>query len=64
LSCSVGGTLLAAACAVTAAWTIATAFRGEWLWVRPTENLALAFCLTILAVTLSDWLTRLVIEHF
>ncbi len=64
LSCSVAGTMLALASAAAVPWSIATAVRGEWVWVRPTESVVLAFCLTLLAVTLTDWFVRLVVEHF
>jgi hypothetical protein len=59
LSCNVGGTLLALACAVAVPWTIGTAIRGDWIWLRPTDNRTLGFCVSILTVTVGDWLVRL-----
>lgn len=59
LSCNVGGTALALACVVAIPWTIGTAIRGDWVWLRPTDGQTLCFCLAIMAVTVSDWLIRL-----
>ena len=63
LSCSVAGTMLALISALMAPWWIATAIYGEWVWIRPNDCTVIVFCVTIMAVTLTDWLARLVMEH-
>lgn len=59
LAANVGGVLLAVGAAVAGPWMTAGAIAGRWLGPAPRE-LTLALVLTaVLAVTLADWVWRL-----
>jgi hypothetical protein len=58
LSSNAGGSLLAVAAAIAAAWCLISAISGRWL-VAHSERILAVLALLIAAVTLADWAMRL-----
>jgi hypothetical protein len=63
LRANAGGTLLGLAALALAPWSLLTALRGRWFWVAPRDEVLLVVSLTIAAVTIVDWLVRVVPWH-
>jgi hypothetical protein len=63
LRANAGGTLLGLAALALAPWSLLTALRGRWFWVAPRDEVLLMVSLTIAAVTIVDWLVRVVPWH-
>jgi hypothetical protein len=63
LSCNAGGVALAATCVAAIPWTIGSAVRGDWIWLRPTDPGRIMIGSSILAVILTDWLLRLIVDY-
>jgi hypothetical protein len=56
-----GGTLLGLTCLILAPWSLASGVRGRWLGQPPGPAASVALTLILLAVTLVDWVIRLVL---
>lgn len=56
-----GGALLAVAALVLGPWTLVSAARGRWFLRAPDERVLLAATLSVVAVTLLDWVYRLAV---
>jgi hypothetical protein len=54
-----GGTLLALVALAAGPWLLVSGLRGRWLFSPPRETWVLAVALTIVTITLIDWVLRL-----
>jgi len=59
LRANAGGAMLALAAAVCGPWLLGSGLRGRWLVSPPREMLTLAVGLTIVVVTLTQWVLRI-----
>lgn len=59
LEANVGGTLLGVLAVCSAAWLIASAWRGRWLGWTPSSTAGLWITVVVFLVTLVDWVVRL-----
>jgi len=41
-------------------WMLVSGIRGWWFWGRPRESVAVAVTAGIVAVTLADWVVRII----
>jgi hypothetical protein len=63
LRANAGGTLLGLTALMLAPWSLLTALRGRWFWVAPRDEVLLVVSVTIAAVTVVDWVVRIVPWH-
>jgi hypothetical protein len=60
VAANAGGTLLALLSTAAAVWLLGSAARGRWLWTQPSDQSVFVLGLSIVGVTLADWLIRMV----
>jgi hypothetical protein len=53
-----GGLLLALLAMVVGPWSLVSGLRGQWLWGPPGDRLLAAVAVTVVGVTVLDWIYR------